>query len=126
MWIPAAKSWFKMSGWKKTKRPPGTRFQGAPMPYFMRVSGSRRHACGLPSRLCGLAWLHPHATRGSGKVFPKCPLRRASEHRSLMLRPRPLRAAELTLEEGFEMMPSSQGCLLPFLWTTILNPTGIS
>lgn len=36
-------------GVEKDKRPPGTRFQGAPMPYFMRVSGAvGMHAGYLP------------------------------------------------------------------------------
>lgn len=36
-------------GVEKDKRPPGTRFQGAPMPYFMRVNGAvGMHAGYLP------------------------------------------------------------------------------
>ena len=46
---------------KKDPKPPGTHFQGTPMPYFMRIVSGTGLACRVFARLSRVARLHPDA-----------------------------------------------------------------
>ena len=54
----------------KDPKPPGTRFKGAPMPYFMRVVGGVGLARGLSPGLSSLSRLHSDARVHGGKLLP--------------------------------------------------------